>query len=118
MDRNGGNKTQRLYRCRSYDSLSILIVDNGLKDLWRRENPDFSELTRYDRSSDIKSRIARVYTNTKSADNTKNNHIMVAFTDHYNATSIDRLHSKTKIGKDSWYFNNSLLCKPGLKNKR
>ena len=20
--------------------------------------------------------------------------------------------SKTKIGKDSWYFNNSLLCKP------
>ena len=37
---------------------------------------------------------------------------MVSFTDHYYANSIDRLPSKTKIGKDSWYFNNSLLCKP------
>ena len=37
---------------------------------------------------------------------------MVSFTDHYNAISIDRLPLKTKIGKDSWYFNNSLLCKP------
>ena len=36
---------------------------------------------------------------------------MVSFTDHYNAISIDRLPSKTKIGKDSRYFNNSLLCK-------
>ena len=35
---------------------------------------------------------------------------MVSFIDHYNAISIDRLPSKTKIGKDSWYFNNSLLC--------
>ena len=26
---------------------------------------------------------------------------MVSFTDHYNAISIDRLSSKTKIGKDS-----------------
>ena len=37
---------------------------------------------------------------------------MVSFTDHYNAISIDRLASKTKIGKGSWYFNNPLLCKP------
>ena len=37
---------------------------------------------------------------------------MVFFTDHYNAISICRLPSKTKIGKDSWYLNNSLLCKP------
>ena len=37
---------------------------------------------------------------------------MVSFTDHYNAISIDRFPSKTEIGKDSWYFNNSLLCKP------
>ena len=37
---------------------------------------------------------------------------MISFTDHYNAISIDILPSKTKIGKDSWYFNNSLLCKP------
>ena len=33
---------------------------------------------------------------------------MVSFTDHYNA--VDRLYSKTKIRKDSRYFNNSLLC--------
>ena len=31
------------------------------------------------------------------------NYIMVSFTDH---------SSKTKIGKDSWYFNNSPLYKP------
>ena len=37
---------------------------------------------------------------------------MVSFTNHYNAISIDRLPSKTKIGKDSWYFNNSLLRTP------
>ena len=35
---------------------------------------------------------------------------MVSFTNHYNAISIDRLPSKTKIGKYS-YFNNSLICK-------
>ena len=27
---------------------------------------------------------------------------MVSFTDHYNTILIDRLSSKTKIGKDSW----------------
>ena len=37
---------------------------------------------------------------------------MVSFTYHYNAIFIDRFPSKTKIGTDSWYFNNSLLCKP------
>ena len=37
---------------------------------------------------------------------------MVSFTDHYNAISIDRNPSKTKTGNGSWYFNNSLLCKP------
>ena len=36
---------------------------------------------------------------------------MVSFTDHYNAIFIDRLPLKTKIGKNSWYFNNSLLWK-------
>ena len=36
---------------------------------------------------------------------------MVSFTNHYNAISIDRLPSKTKTEKYSWYFNNSLLCK-------
>ena len=27
-------------------------------------------------------------------------------------TKLHRLHSKTKFGKDPWYFNNSLLCRP------
>ena len=50
IDRNGENKTQRLYRCCSNYILSKLIVDNGLEDLWRRENPDSPEFTCYDRS--------------------------------------------------------------------
>ena len=50
IDRDGENKTQRLYRCCSNYALSKLIVDNGLEDLWRRENPDFPEFICYDRS--------------------------------------------------------------------
>ena len=50
IDRDGENKTQRLYRCCSNYALSKLIVDNGLEDLWRRENPDSLEFTSYDRS--------------------------------------------------------------------
>ena len=47
MERYGGNKTERLYRCCfNY----ALIVVNGLEDLWRRENPDSPEFTHYDRS--------------------------------------------------------------------
>ena len=65
-----------------------------------------------DRSSGTRSRIDRVYTDINIASNTKINHIMIAFTDHYYAIYIDRFPSKTKTGKDSWYFNNSLLCKP------
>ena len=49
-DKDGENKTQRLYRCCSNYALSKLIVDNGLEDLWRRENPDSPEFTCYDRS--------------------------------------------------------------------
>ena len=49
-DRDGENKTQRLYRCCSRYALSKLIVDNRLEDLWRRENPDSPEFTCYDRS--------------------------------------------------------------------
>ena len=33
MDRNGENKTQKLYWCCSSYALSKLIVDNGLEDL-------------------------------------------------------------------------------------
>ena len=79
-------------------------MDNGLDDLCRRENQDSTGLTHYDRSSDTRSTIDRVYTDIKTASNTKINHIMVSFTDHYNAILIDRFPSITKIGKDSWYF--------------
>ena len=44
----------------------------------------------------IKSRIARVYTNTKIADNTNNNHIMIAFTDHYNIITLFLLTDSTQ----------------------
>ena len=78
-DRDGENKTQRLYRCCSNYALSKLFVDNGLEDLWRREN------------SDSPFSIDPVYTDIKIAKNTKINHIMVSFSNHYNAISIDRL---------------------------
>ena len=61
MERDGGNKTQRIYKCHSNYALSKLIVDIGLGDLWRRENPDFSEVTHYDTFSGMRSRIDRVY---------------------------------------------------------
>ena len=98
IGRDDENKTQRLYRCCSNYALSKLIMDNRLEDLWRRKNPDSPEFTSYDRSQKI-------------AKNTKINRIMVSFTNHCNAISIDRLPSKTKIGKYSGYFNNSLLSK-------
>ena len=50
IDRDSENKTQRLYRCCSNYALSKLIVDNGLEDLWRRENLDCPEFNWYDRS--------------------------------------------------------------------
>ena len=40
MERDGRNKT--FYKCYFNYSLSELIVDNGLKNLWRRENADSS----------------------------------------------------------------------------
>ena len=42
-----------------------------------------------------------LYWYKKNAKNTKINHIMVSSTNHYNAISVDRLPSKTKIGKYS-----------------
>ena len=47
----------------------------------------------------------------KIASNTKIDNTMVPLIDHYNAIFIDRFSWQTKIGKDLWYFNNSLLCK-------
>ena len=46
-------------------ALSKFIMDNGQEDLWRRENPEISEFTHYDRSSCTGSRIDRVYTDKK-----------------------------------------------------
>ena len=50
IDRDGENKTQILYRCCSNYVLSNLIVDNGLEDLWRSENPDSPKFICCDRS--------------------------------------------------------------------
>ena len=83
-----------LYKCRFNYALSKLIVDNGLEDSWRRENPNSYEFTCYNRSSGTRSTIDRVYTNIKMASNFKINHIMLSLTDHYNAIFIDRLPSK------------------------
>ena len=49
IDRDGENKTQRLYRCCSNYALSKLIVDNGFEDLWRRQTPGSPEFACYDR---------------------------------------------------------------------
>ena len=110
MERDGRNKI--LYKCHFSYVKSKCIVDNGLEDLWRRENPDLSEFTCYSRPSSTRITIDRVHTDVKMASNSKISHIMVSFTNHYNAIFINRFPSKTKTGKDSWYFNNSLLCKP------
>ena len=98
-DRDEGNKTRKRYRCHSNFALSKIIMDNGLEDLWRRENPENSEFTQYDRSSGTRSRIDRVYTDKKIANNTKTTQKMISFSDHYNALIINRFSSKTKIGK-------------------
>ena len=50
IERDGENKTQRLYMCCSNYALSKLIVDNELEDLWRRESSDSPKLSFYDRS--------------------------------------------------------------------
>ena len=100
MVNDGGNKTQRLYRCGSNYALLKNIVDNELENLWRRGNPDSSDFIHYDRPSGTRSRINRIYTDIQIVNNTKVNHIMESFADHYNAISLDRHSSKTKIGKD------------------
>ena len=100
MNRDGWNKTQRLYRRISNYTLSKVIVDNWLEDLWRRENPDSSEFTHYDRSFGTRSRVYRVYTDIKTTNNTKINHRMVSFTNPCNTICLDRLPSKTKTGND------------------
>ena len=99
MDKMDRNKKQRYHRCGSNYDLSKLILDNRLEDLRRREDPDSSEFTCYDRSFGTISTISKVYADIEIANSTKMNHIMVSFTDNYNAISLDRLPSKTKTGK-------------------
>ena len=94
-----GNKIQRLYRCSYKYILLILIVDNGLADLWIKQNPNSSKFTRYNRSSGTRSRMDRVYIDIKIANSLKINDIMLSFTNHYNAISLNRLSLKTKIVK-------------------
>ena len=89
IDRDSGNKTERPYSWGSTYALSKIILDNQLEDLRRRENPVSSEFSHYDRFCCTRSRIDRVYTDIKIANNTKPNHIMVSFTDHYTAVSLD-----------------------------
>ena len=50
VDRDGENKTQRLHKGWSNYALSKLIMDNGIEDLWRMENPNSPEFICYDRS--------------------------------------------------------------------
>ena len=96
MDRNGENKTHRLYWCCSSYALSKLIVDIGLEDLQRRENPDTLRQVLWQGP-----RIGRVYTDMKIANNTKISHIWYPLLIII-ILSLDILPSKTKIGKDSW----------------
>ena len=69
-----------------------------LEDLCRRENPDTSEFTRYDRS-----RIDRAYTDIDFANNAKTNHKIISFTDDYNAITIGRIPYKIKISKPDFF---------------
>ena len=80
--------------------------------IYGNEEPRFLWINHYDRFSVTGFRIDRLYTDKKIANNTKINHLMVYLTDHYTAISLGRLQSEIKIGKDWWYFNYSLLCKP------
>ena len=112
MDRECGNKTQRLHIFGFNYTLSKFIVDNGLEGLQRKENPDSSEFTHYDRCCGPRSMIRSFSTNIKFASNAKINHIMVLFTGHCNDIFLlDRFSSKNKVGNDKLYFNNFLLCK-------
>ena len=97
MERDGRNKT--LCKCHFNYALSKLIVDNGLEDLWRKENSDSSEFIRYNRSSGTRSTIDRLYTDVKMASNTKTNHIMVSLPDDYNAILLTDSPQKRKLEK-------------------
>ena len=89
----------RLYRCCFNYALSKLIVDNGLEDPEGRTQIPLSLPATIGPLSMIQDRQGLV--NIKIAKNTKINHVVVSFANHYIAISIDRLSSKTNIGKYS-----------------
>ena len=93
--------------CWSNFALSKPIIDNVVEDLWRLEKLHSSEFTHFDRSPCTRSRIERVHTDIKIANNTKINHKMIFFTDQCYAIFTDRLPSKIKITKE---FDNFILC--------
>ena len=69
MERDDRNKT--LY------VISIVSCQNSSWIMDWRENPDFSEFIRYNRSSGTTSTLDRVYTDIKMVSNTKINHIIL-----------------------------------------
>ena len=77
----------------------VPILPCLFEDLWRKENPDTPEFTQYNRSSGTRSRIDRVYIDIQITNNTKINHKMISFSDHYIAMAIDKVQSKTKNWK-------------------
>ena len=70
--------------------MSKLIADNGLEYIGRRKNTDSSEFIGYGRFSGINFRIDWVYTDIRNASNVKTDQLVVSFTEHYNAVSVDR----------------------------
>ena len=85
------------------DLIAVIPIMPCQNPLWimgsgEGENLDSSEFTYYNRFSGTRSRIERVYTDIKIANNTKINHIMVSFTDHNNAISLGSLQ-KLKLEK-------------------
>ena len=61
MERDGGTKTRRIYRCRSNYVLSKLILGFGFEDMWRIDDPHSSGFSRYERSSGTRSRMHMIY---------------------------------------------------------
>ena len=93
-------KTQRIYIWRFQLFPFQTHCGPCAQGYMEKENPDSSEFTLYDRYSGKRFRIDRIYTDIKIATNTKIYHVMVFFTDYYNAISFGRNPSKTKIEKD------------------
>ena len=92
----------------------ILIQKGGLDQYQPTPSNEFSACVPSEYSTTEQLASGAFLKDCKIANDTNINHIMVSFTNYYNNISIDRLPSKAKIGKYSWYFNNSLLCEPDV----